>query len=211
MGLPGRTSLARILLLAVALSGLALTPRAASAGAVDSPGTPQPGSATLPVRGPRAAGAGSFAPGRVLVGFEAGVGERRRAAAAAAVDGRVVAGAGRERVVALGPGAEVRAAARRLAGEPGVAFAEPDWIRRVDACDPNVCWHLEPRPGANVVAAHTGDHRGAGRTVAVVDTGVASNVADLTGQVSARLRCTASGCAADAAPRPAPTAPRWPA
>jgi hypothetical protein len=92
----------------------------------------------------------------VLVGFEAGAGERRRAEAAAAVDGRVVAGAGRERVVALDPDADVRAAARRLAGEPGVAFAEPDWIRRVDACDPNVCWHLQPRPGANVVAAHTG-------------------------------------------------------
>jgi Lys-Lys/Arg-Xaa endopeptidase len=82
-----------------------------------------------------------------------------------------------------------------------VAFAEPDWIRRVDVCDPVVCWHLQPRPGANVVAAHTGGHHGTGRTVAVVDTGVAAGVADLAGQVSARLRCTASGCVpAEAAP-----------
>jgi Subtilase family len=200
MGLPGRTSLARILLLAVALSGLALAPRAALAGVVDHRRTPMPGPATLPARGPIPARAGSFAPGRVLVGFEAGAGERRRAAAAAAVDGRVVAGTGRERVVALDPGADVRAAARRLAGEPGVAFAEPDWIRRVDACDPSVCWHLQPRPGANAVAAHTGGRRGADRTVAVVDTGIATGVADLAGQVSRRWHCTSTGCEDEADP-----------
>jgi hypothetical protein len=78
MGLPGRTSRARILLPAVVLSGLALAPRAAVAGVVDNRRTPMPGSATLPVRGPIPAGAGSFAPGRVLVGLEAGAGERRR-------------------------------------------------------------------------------------------------------------------------------------
>jgi hypothetical protein len=78
MGLPGRPSLARVLLLSVVLSGLALGPGAAPAGAVDSRRTLPPGSATLPVRGPRAAGAGSFVPGRVLVGFEAGAGERGR-------------------------------------------------------------------------------------------------------------------------------------
>jgi hypothetical protein len=58
-----------------------------------------------------------FAPGRVLVRFEAGMGERGRAAAAAAVDGTVMAGAAR----------------------PGVASAEPDWLRRVDDCEPGVC------------------------------------------------------------------------
>ena len=173
MGSTGRTSLARVLLLAVVLSGLALGPSAPPAGAVDNPRTPPPGSATLPVRGPIAAGAGSFVPGagsfvpgRVLVGFEAGTGERSRRTAAAAVDGQVEGGSGRTRVVELDRGADIRAAARRLAARPDVAFAEPDWIRRVDACDPNVCWHLQPRPGANVVAAHTGGHRGAGRTVA---------------------------------------------
>jgi hypothetical protein len=135
------------------------------------------------------AGAGAFAPGRVLVGFEAGAGEEGRRAAAAAVDGRVVAGRGRTRVVTLDRDADVFAAARRLAGRPGVAYAEPDWVRRVDACDPDVCWHLQPRPGANVVHAHQGGARGAGRTVAVVDTGVAAGVADLAGRVGARWRC----------------------
>jgi hypothetical protein len=201
MGLPGRPSLARVLLLSVVLSGLALGPGAAPAGAVDSRRTPLPGSATLPVRGPRAAGAGSFVPGRVLVGFEAGAGERGRRSAAAAVDGQVMGGTGPTRVVALDRGADVRVAARRLAARRDVAFAEPDWIWRVDACDPAVCWHLQPRPGADVVAAHAGGHRGAGRTVAVVDTGVATGVADLAGQVSERWRCSNTGCVrSDAAP-----------
>ena len=51
MGLPGRTSLARILLLAVVLSGLALAPRAALARVVDNRGRP------CPVRLPSQSGA----------------------------------------------------------------------------------------------------------------------------------------------------------
>jgi hypothetical protein len=82
-----------------------------------------------------------------------------------------------------GSGTGGREAARRLAARPGVASAEPDWIRRVDDCDPGVCWHLQPNQGgdhgANVVEAHAGGARGAGRTVAVVDTGVVAGVADL--------------------------------
>lgn len=89
-----------------------------------------------------------------------------------------------------------------------MAFAEPDWVRRVEACDPAVCWHLQPRPGANVLAAHDDDHRGAGRTVAVVDTGVRepipddpdtdgvdeTNDLDLGDRVAERWRCRDSGC-----------------
>ena len=156
------------------------------------------------------AGAGAFAPGRVLVGFEAGAGEEGRRAAAVAVDGRVVAGNGRTRVVELDRDADVRAAARRLAGRPGVAYAEPDWVRRVDACDPDACWHLQPRPGANVLQAHQGGARGAGRTVAVVDTGVAAGVPDLAGRVGERWRCkeftSPSGVRCEPAQAP-PTSP----
>jgi hypothetical protein len=80
MGSPGRTLLARILLLALALTcppaatahAEPAAPRAASAGVVDNRGTLMSGSATLPVRGPIPARAGSFAPGRVPVAFEAG-------------------------------------------------------------------------------------------------------------------------------------------
>jgi hypothetical protein len=197
MGLPGRSSLARILALLVVLSALPLVPPAAAAG---------PAQAPPPARPPTRQDA--FVPGRVLVGFEAGSGEQGRRTAAAAVDGRVAGGRGRTRVVELDRGADVRAAARRLADRPGVAFAEPDWVRRVDACDPAVCWHLQPRPGANVVAAHDDGHRGGDRTVAVVDTGVLEAVPDdpatpdadeaddldLGDRVAARWRCRDSGC-----------------
>ena len=77
-----------------------------AAGGVDNRRTPRPGSATLPIRGPIPAGADAFVPkadlsgpradafvpGQVLVRFEAGTGEGRRRAAAAAVDGRVAVG-----------------------------------------------------------------------------------------------------------------------
>jgi hypothetical protein len=115
MGLPGRTSLVRILLLSAVCCGLPLGPTQAA-----EPGwTPQaapPGAA---------ARSDEFVPGRVLVGFEAGAGAGGRqaaAAAAAAVDGRMVAGNGRTRLVELDQSADVRAAARRLASRPGVCL-----------------------------------------------------------------------------------------
>jgi hypothetical protein len=95
-------------------------------------------------------------PGRLLVGFEPEAEERGRRAAATSVDGRVVDAPGRTEVVELDRGADVRRAAERLAARPGVAFAEPDWLRRVDDCDPDVCWHLGPAPGADVTEVHAG-------------------------------------------------------
>jgi hypothetical protein len=74
MGLPGRTSPARILLLAVVLSGLALAPRAALAGVVDNRRTPLPGSATLPVRGPWQPGRARSRPGGCWSGSRPGRG-----------------------------------------------------------------------------------------------------------------------------------------
>ena len=192
MGLPGRTPLARTLLLAAVLSVVPLAAHAEEPAPARVAPAAAPAAHRAPARARPAAGRDAFAPGRVLVGFEAGAGERGREAAAAAVDGRVLARKGRDGVVQLDKGGDVRAAARRLAARPGVAFAEPDWIRRVDDCDPAVCWHLQPSPGANVVQAHQGGATGSGRTVAVVDTGVATGVADLAGQVSARWRCKAT-------------------
>jgi hypothetical protein len=68
-----------------------------------------------------AARAGSSAPGRVLVGFEAGAGERRRAAAVAAVDGRVVAAVD-GRVVAAVDGRVVAGADGRVVGAPAAPW-----------------------------------------------------------------------------------------
>jgi hypothetical protein len=99
MGLPGRTSLARVLLLSVVLSGLALGPHATPAGAVDNRRTLPPGSTTLPVRGPIPAGTGSFVPGQVLVG------------------------PGRTRTVELDRDADVRL--RGVAFNSGTSFAAP--------------------------------------------------------------------------------------
>jgi hypothetical protein len=129
--MPGRTSLARILLLSVVLSGLPLATAAMPARAKTAPGaaaaTPAARAPSIPAGRVPATAVGrvparhgsrgdAFVPGRVLVRFAAGAGERGRRAAAAAVDGTVLAGNGRTRVVRLDPGADVRAAARRLAG-----------------------------------------------------------------------------------------------
>ena len=206
MGMPGRTSLARILTLSVVLAGLPLATAAGPARA-QAKRTKAAAATTTARRSPaRHARRDAFVPGRVLVRFEGGAGERGRRAAAAAVDGEVVAGSGRTRVVRLDRGADVRAAARRLAGRPGVASAEPDWLRRVDDCGPDVCWHLQPNQGAehgaNVVGAHDAGASGTGRTVAVVDTGVReaipddphtgadeANDLDLGDRIAARWRC----------------------
>jgi hypothetical protein len=149
-------------------------PAAAQAGAVTA--APGPAAARAGAVAAARSGAGrrgAFVPGRVLVGFRAGTGRTARRSAAAAVAGRPLAVHGRTEVLTLDRGADVRAVARRLAARPGVAFAEPDWIRYPDACDPGVCWQLGADPGVDATAAHTAGHTGSGRTVAVIDTGVA--------------------------------------
>jgi Subtilase family len=193
-------------LLLTALTACLATPAAAAQppAAASRPSTAAPAAtpAAAPAKAGSRSGSRAFVPGRLLVGFAARAGEGGRQAAAAAVDGRVLAGHGRTRVLALDQGADVRAAARRLAARPEVAFAEPDWLRRVDACDPDLCWHLQPDPGADLAAAHDGGATGAGRTVAVVDTGVAA-IDDLTGRVVERWRC-ASTCQLEDPDQPAP-------
>jgi len=194
-------------LLLTALTACLATPAAAAQppAAATRPSTAAPAATTHaapPAKAGSRSGPRAFVPGRLLVGFAARAGEGGRQAAAAAVDGRVLAGHGRTRVLALDQGADVRAAARRLAARPEVAFAEPDWLRRVDACDPDLCWHLQPDPGADLAAAHDGGATGAGRTVAVVDTGVAA-IDDLAGRVVERWRC-ASTCQLEDPDQPAP-------
>jgi hypothetical protein len=151
MGLPGRPPLAHVLLLAVALACVPTAPSAAAvgepaapvsapAGAVDNRRTPPLGSATLPVRGPMRAGAGAFAPGRVLVGFEPGAGEEGRRAAAAAVDGRVRPGT-------AGPGWSSWTGTPTCARPPAARLDRADVVGRLAAGDLLLRARGQRRPG----------------------------------------------------------------
>ena len=145
-----------------------------------------------PARG-RAAARRSYVPGRLLVGFRPGVTGARRGALLGTVGARPGAVHGRVQVGTLARTADVRAAAERLAGEVGVAWAEPDWLRHLDACGAGVdCWHLDASHGVDADAAHTAGKTGGGSTVAVVDTGVAG-IADLGARVVSRRACNAGG------------------
>ena len=202
--------LARIQLASVLLLAVTAAPADASGPSPGRPGPMEPAVAASPGRpagAPAAAAARrrAFAPGRVLVGFRSSARRVDREVAAAAVGGREVAIHGRTQVLALPADADVRAAARELTARPGVAFAEPDWLRRVDGCGDGVdCWHLGPAPsGVNAVAAqHDLGATGTGATVAVIDTGV-GDLADLhldgtpgaADRVTRRV-CVRGGCRA---------------
>jgi hypothetical protein len=140
MGLPGRTSLARILLLALALTCLPV----AAAHAEPAAAAPQKGEAARP-----AARRTAFAPGRVLVGFEAG------AIGGWTISSFVTSGA---TAVAerAGPGARRLGRRRRQprrphpprplhrAGRPGPAARLPDGPRHPAAADRRR--HRRPQP-----------------------------------------------------------------
>jgi hypothetical protein len=208
-----------LLAAALVLAGLGLIgpPAGASEGAEGASGA---AAASRPAR------ADEVVQGRVLVGFEPGAGAGTRTAALRSVDGVTKGSAGRVTVVGVDPGSDERATARRLAAQPGVAFAEPDVVRRVQpasaaasqraaleaasAAAPRTpvavngicpdCWQLGPRPGIDVASLHAAGYKGAaGSVVAVVDTGV-NIVGDLNGQVLARRWCKADAtCVADPA------------
>jgi len=196
MRLQFRSLLAAALLAALLPAGAAVARPAASrqAGA-PAVAAGQVTRAAVPASATRgkAATRHAFVPGRVLVGFRPGVTTARRGALLRAVGARLSAGRGAVQIATLARTADVRAAARRLAAQPGVAWAEPDWIRRFNACGAGVdCWHLQAGPGVNALAAHAAGKKGSGAVVAVIDSGVAS-IAELSGRVTQRRACNASG------------------
>jgi subtilisin family serine protease len=176
-------------------SVLALCALAGAAGTAAKPSTVQ--------RAVSAKARGEYVPGQVILGF------RRQASRAdfARVHGRVPAhvtkrfGNLRMEVVKLGKGVSVQQAIRRYERDPSVAFAEPNYVRHVNADLTNDLWGLnntgQPHPVANgggtTVGASGADinvpeawatTKGSAQTViAVIDTGVDVTHPDLASQL----------------------------
>ena len=203
MRTPFRFLLAAVLLVAlvaagsvaVATPGRSRAPRGAAAGQATGVTAARKAPHARPAKAGSPVAGRDFVPGRMLVGFRSGVSSASRSAALRAVGARPGATVGRRGQLALvSGGADVPALAGRLAARPGVAFAEPDWIRHTNACDPSVCWYLDTA-GVNAFPVHTAGRKGAGSTVAVIDTGVAP-ISELGSRVTGRWTCDPT-CAPD--------------
>ncbi len=101
--------------------------------------------ARAPDVGVRASQGPTYVPGRVLVRFEDDLGEAEQTTLLSSHEarpGRAVASARSGKtlfqIAEVAPGREIAVAAA-LAQRPGVAYAEPDWVRTITpvaACDP---------------------------------------------------------------------------
>lgn len=121
----------------VALAALALS------ACADTPGAPE--LAPTEARLARTQDAESFVPGEVLVGLRDGSSLDAVAARHGASRKDVQRGYAR---LAVAPGSE-RAVAARLATDPDVAFAEPNWLRQPDAIDGRL-WAFANPGGLNM-------------------------------------------------------------
>jgi hypothetical protein len=201
MRMPLRSLLVAVILVALVSAGAVAAARgrapsarpqaAATAAVANTAKTDRPG---------KAVAGRDYVPGRLLVGFRSGTAGASRSAALRAVGARPARALGRAQLAVTSRGADVPALARRLAARPGVAYAEPDWIRRPNACNPSVCWYLGSA-GVNAAAVHAAGRRGAGSTVAVIDTGVAP-IGELASRVTGRWTCAPTCVADPGAPDP---------
>ncbi|MGH2844694.1 MAG: S8 family serine peptidase, partial [Thermoleophilaceae bacterium] len=115
-------------------------------------------------------------PGEVVVRFERGVGAAERGAARARVDAELRRTLELPRAQLVEVDGGVAAAVRRLERRPEVAYAQPNYRYETLASPPNdsffgQLWGLAETPGVGALAAWDAT-RGAGQTIAVVDTGV---------------------------------------
>jgi thermitase len=152
-----------------------------SASAVAATVAPVAGAA--PHRNPEAGQARS-APGQAIVRYELGTADAERSKAREGAGVRVqrsLAIARAELVTFEGP---VRAAVARLKRQPRVAYAQPDYRYRATAADSFLQqqWGLGAGPGVDVAPAWNRT-RGAGETIAVLDTGVDLTHPDLAGNL----------------------------
>jgi serine protease len=143
---------------------------------------------------PPLAKAADYVPHEVIVGYKRGASEAVASTAEAHLGLRRLAPAPapRSRVLRLPPGASATAAAARLRREPGVAYAEPNYIAHTaGAFYPNdrgrsninqgwqkLQWNMLPAAGVDAPRAWSnlladGQPGGQGVTVAILDTGVA--------------------------------------
>jgi serine protease len=136
----------------------------------------------------------AYVPGRVIVGYRPGVRAGTAARIARSTGGRSAGAAPDTRALRLRPGITVTTALRRLRREPGVAFAQPDFIAHAAGQTdwfPNdrgptgryggwesIQWNFMPQAGVNAPEAWANlrgvrKPGGKGAVVAILDTGVA--------------------------------------
>jgi subtilisin family serine protease len=147
----------------------------------------------LPIAGQ---GGGAYVPGEALVSFEPGAtaNERQRARAAAGVELEEPAQLPRTQLVTTSE--PVGAAVDRLERQPGVAYAQPNYRYETTAVtEPDdsffgELWGLSdpalPEPGLGALNAWEST-RGAGETIAVLDTGVDLTHPDLASNLWANV------------------------
>jgi thermitase len=128
-----------------------------------------------------------FEPGEALVRYAADVSasERHEVRDAADVDFESSLALPRTQVVSFD--GSVRDAVARLEDQPGVVDAQPNYVYHALAAAPNDTffgqeWGLGAGPGVNVLPAWDRT-RGAGQTIAIVDTGVDLTHPDLVGNL----------------------------
>jgi thermitase len=128
-----------------------------------------------------------FVPGEALVRYERGTdaAERREARSNAGVDFEGSLSLPRAQVVSFK--GSVSAAIDRLEDQPGVVYAQPNYLYHALAPVPNdthfgLLWGLGSTPGVGVLPAWDRS-RGSGQVIAIVDTGVDLTHPDLAGNL----------------------------